>query len=145
MKPLFTRPRQSQTGQVTCILNGSPGENPDDCTTHEHEAILGGRTCPVKPQGFSRRLHNQPLTLTYDIEHPGEPEAGLRAYSEQVTVTVDSGDPGGSPDEFQEHIQQSLSDWFDGAAVGLRPAGLRPNVYPTARQGKIVYVTVPED
>lgn len=22
----------------TCILTGAPGENPDDCTTHEHES-----------------------------------------------------------------------------------------------------------
>ena len=25
----------------TCILTGEDGENPDDCTTHGHEAVLG--------------------------------------------------------------------------------------------------------
>jgi hypothetical protein len=94
---------------------------------------------------FTRRLRNQPLTLTFDVEHPGELQAGIRAYSDTVTVTVDSGNPGSSPDEFQEHILQSLSEWFDGAAVGLRPEGLSFPVYPVARDGKIVYVTVPED
>ena len=46
---------------------------------------------------FTHKMMNQPLTLTFDVEHPGERGAGLRAYSEQVTVTVDSGNPGGSP------------------------------------------------
>ena len=93
---------------------------------------------------FTRRLRNEPLTLIFDIEHPGERAAGLRAYSEQVTVTVDSGDPGGVH-EFAEEMQQFLSEWFDGAAVGLRLKNLKLNVFPHAHKGKIVYVTVPED
>jgi hypothetical protein len=119
---------------------------PDDWSEYMgHQRLEDAAFALPKRQGFSRTLRNEPLTLTFDIEHPGELGAGLRPYSEQVTVTVDSGDPGGSPDEFQEHIQQSLSDWFDGAAVGLRPKNLRPNRYPTALKGKIVYVSVPED
>ena len=94
---------------------------------------------------FTRRLRNQPLVLTFDVEHPGKLQAGLRAYSDRVTVTVESGDPGGSPDEFREVIQESLSQWFDGAAVGLRPANLPKNAYPVARKGRIEYVTIPED
>jgi hypothetical protein len=94
---------------------------------------------------FTRRLRNEPLTLTFDVEHPGELQAGIRAYSDTVTVTVDSGDPGGSPDEFTEEMQRFLLAWFDGAAVGLRPANLKPNRYPMAKDGKIVYVSVPED
>ena len=106
-------------------------------------------------QDFTRRLRNQPLTLTYDVEHPGAVMSSLRCgqvvkravggYSDRVTVTVDSGDPGGSLDEFQEEMQKFLSEWFDGAAVGLRPKNIKPNVYPTAHKGKIVYVSVPED
>jgi hypothetical protein len=94
---------------------------------------------------FTRRLRNEPLTLTFDIQHPGELQAGLRAYSERVTVTVDSGDAGGEPGEFETFIQESLSQWFDGAAVGLRPANLPKNAYPMARKGQIEYVTIPED
>ena len=25
---------------VTCLITGADGENPDDCTTHEHEQII---------------------------------------------------------------------------------------------------------
>jgi len=98
-----------------------------------------------KAHRTQRRLRNEPLALTFDVEHPGELQAGLRAYSDTVTVTVDSGDPGGSPDEFTEEMQKFLLGWFDGAAVGLRPANLPKNAYPVARKGKIEYVTIPED
>ena len=103
---------------------------------------------------FTRRLRNQPLTLTFDVEHPGELQAGIRAYSDRVTVTVDSGDPGGQRAtnlreetswEFAEEMQRFLLAWFDGAAVGLRPANLPKNAYPVARKGQIEYMTVPED
>ena len=104
---------------------------------------------------FTRRLRNEPMTLTFDVEHPGDVMQSLRCgtvtrrqeggYSDRVTVTVDSGDPGGDPGEFETFIQESLSQWFDGAAVGLRPANLPKNAYPVARKGRIEYVTVPED
>ena len=94
---------------------------------------------------FTRRLRNQPMTITYDVIHPSELGAGLRGYEEIVTVTVDSGDPGGSPNEFAEEMQKFLAEWFDGAAVGLRPKNIKPNVYPTAHKGQIIYVSVPED
>ena len=110
---------------------------------------------------FTRRLRNQPLTLTFDVEHPGDVIQSLRrgtvtrrlegGYSDRVTVTVDSGDPGGypgepyEPSEFESYIYKAISEWFDGAAVGLRPANLPKNAYPTARNGQIEYVTVPED
>ena len=117
----------------------------------EKERVFGtcGGKCGEKPciewNKAHRRLRNQPLTLTFDVEHPGELQAGLRAYSDRVTVTVDSGDPGGDPGEFETFIQESLSQWFDGAAIGLRPANLPANRYPMANKGKIVYVSVPED
>jgi hypothetical protein len=104
---------------------------------------------------FTRRLRNEPMTLTFDVEHPGDVMQSLRCgtvtrrqeggYSDRVTVTVDSGDPGGDPGEFETFIQESLSQWFDGAAVGLRPANLPKNAYPVARKGRIEYGTVPED
>jgi len=103
---------------------------------------------------FTRRLRNEPLTLTFDVEHPGELQAGIRAYSDRVTVIVDSGDPGGQRAtnlreetswEFAEEMQRFLLAWFDGAAVGLRPANLPKNAYPVTRKGQIEYMTVPED
>ena len=113
---------------------------------------------------FTRRLRNQPLTLTFDVEHPGDVIQSLRCgtvtrrqeggYSDRVTVTVDSGDPGGQRAtnlreetswEFAEEMQRFLLAWFDGAAVGLRPANLPKNAYPVTRKGQIEYMTVPED
>jgi hypothetical protein len=122
--------------------------------------------CHILPpiQAFTRRLRNEPLTLTFDVEHPGDVIQSLRCgtvtrrleggYSDRVTVTVDSGDPGGQRAtnlreetswEFAEEMQRFLSQWFDGAAVGLRPANLPKNAYPVARHGQIEYMTVPEN
>ena len=110
----------------------------------ESDRIAEGLSTSGKPR-FTRRLRNQPMTITYDVIHPSELGAGLRGYEEIVTVTVDSGDPGGSPNEFAEEMQKFLAEWFDGAAVGIRPTKLPVKTYPVARGGKIVYVTIPED
>ena len=69
---------------------------------------------------------NHPLTLTFEVEHPGELASGMRGYSEKVTVIVDSGDPGGEPGEFRKLIQQSLSEWFKGANITLTGFGNAP-------------------
>ena len=126
----------------------------------EKERVFGtcGGKCGEKPciewNKAHRRLRNEPLTLTFDVEHPGELQAGIRAYSDRVTVIVDSGDPGGQRAtnlreetswEFAEEMQRFLLAWFDGAAVGLRPANLPKNAYPVTRKGQIEYMTVPED
>ena len=60
----------------------------------------------------------------YRIEHSGDYAAGLRAYSEEVTIIVASGDPGGGEsgeDSFQEFMRRSLEEWFDGARVQHLP------------------------
>ncbi len=33
----FSEPEDAEPDPQTCILTGAPGENPDDCTTHDHE------------------------------------------------------------------------------------------------------------
>lgn len=53
----------------------------------------------------------------FHIEFSGELSAGLRPYSDDVLVIVNSGDPGGEPGEFLEFLRTSLREWFDGAAV----------------------------
>jgi hypothetical protein len=141
-----------------------------DALEIEKERVFGtcGGKCGEKPciewNKAHRRLRNEPLTLTFDVEHPGDVIQSLRCgtvtrrleggYSDRVTVTVDSGDPGGQRAtnlreetswEFAEEMQRFLSQWFDGAAVGLRPANLPKNAYPVARKGQIEYMTVPED
>ena len=59
-------------------------------------------------------------SYVYDIYVPSEHGAGIRGYSDTVTITIDSGDPGGDetgPDSFKEFMTASLKEWFDGAHV----------------------------
>ena len=59
------------------------------------------------------------MELTFDIYFPGEFAAGLNSYTETVKIAVESGDPGGEPGEFAEHVRKALAEWFDGARVAL--------------------------
>src|ERR1700677_2558174 len=72
---------------------------------------------PVRPQGFTRTLRNEPITVAFDGYHPGELGGGIRGYSDTVTVSVDSGDPGGDKGEMTDFMQQRLIEWFDGSVV----------------------------
>jgi len=55
-----------------------------------------------------------------DVYFPGDLSAGMRAYSEAITIAVDSGDPRGDAGEFERHMMHALADWYDGAQVTLR-------------------------
>ena len=44
----------------------------------------------------------------YEVSHPGED--GLMPYTEEVTITLLSGDPGGEAGEFEQHMQHALRD-----------------------------------
>lgn len=57
------------------------------------------------------------MVLTYDVAHNGDASAGILPYSDAVTVTVASADPGGDPREFAEYVRECLAEWFDGARV----------------------------
>ncbi|MCK5602611.1 hypothetical protein KAR91_12095 [Candidatus Pacearchaeota archaeon] len=65
------------------------------------------------------------MRLKFDVEHPGEPNAGISSYTDTVIVDVESGDPGGDHDEFMEYMQSALSEWFDGAGVGAENITLK--------------------
>lgn len=62
-----------------------------------------------------------PTTYVFQVEHPGEPGAGIIGFTDTVTVTLDSGNPGGDEGEFEEDIRSYLAEWFDGAGVTLVP------------------------
>lgn len=62
----------------------------------------------------------------YEIDSPDELDAGLHGFRDEVTVIVDSGEPGGDPtgeDSFEEYMRQALIEWYDGAGVMLKKAG----------------------
>lgn len=56
-------------------------------------------------------------TYKYYIHQPPEYSAGMVGFDDEVSITVDSGDPGGEEGEFAEFMWQVLSDWYDGATV----------------------------
>ncbi len=61
----------------------------------------------------------------YEIDSPDELDAGLHGFSDEVTVIVDSGEPGGDPtgeDSFEEYMRQALIEWYDGAKVVVKKA-----------------------
>ena len=37
LKRIITRATENALESYVCILTGAEGEDPDDCTTHEHE------------------------------------------------------------------------------------------------------------
>ena len=95
-----------------------------DCASHFPGAactcgVNEGRVKPNRPL-FTRRTRNQPLTVSYEIYHPGKEGAGIRSYSETVTVQVESGDAGGERGEFVAWMQERLMEWFDGAVVSVK-------------------------
>lgn len=58
-------------------------------------------------------------TFIIDIDHPGEPAAGILDYYEEVVVNVRY-DPGGEPGEFESQLQTFLEDWFFDSEVVRR-------------------------
>lgn len=61
----------------------------------------------------------KPMTLQFEVNMPSELAAGLRGFTDTVTVTVESGDPTGEPGEFAQYMRDCLAEWFDGAGVQL--------------------------
>ena len=59
--------------------------------------------------------------ITFDIRHAGEPAAGFGAYTETVTVEVESGVPDHYFAEFVNCIHRALDEWFCGAKITRRP------------------------
>ena len=55
---------------------------------------------------------DEPKVIKFDVYFPGDNSA-----SETITITVESGDPGGDPGEFETFMCVVLSEWFDGAGV----------------------------
>lgn len=56
-------------------------------------------------------------TIAFYVEHRADPSAGFNGYTEIVHVTLDSGDAGGGPGEFEEFMRAALAEWYDGASV----------------------------
>lgn len=64
--------------------------------------------------GFDSSIQSKYI---YKIDHPGERDAGISAFSDTVIVLLESGNPGGEPGDFSEHIKLALKTWYDGAKI----------------------------
>jgi len=53
----------------------------------------------------------------YEVVAPGELGAGIRGFTDSVTVLLESGNPGGDPGDFAGHIRSVLREWYDGAKI----------------------------
>lgn len=58
-----------------------------------------------------------PRTYRFMVDQPAELGAGLRGFTDEIFVVVDSGDPTGDEGDFADFIRQALAEWYDGAAV----------------------------
>ncbi|MDD2869632.1 hypothetical protein [Neomegalonema sp.] len=58
--------------------------------------------------------------MVYDVYVPSEYSAGIRGFTDTVTVIIESGDPGGEKDgeySFVEEMRKFLNEWYDGGKV----------------------------
>ena len=62
----------------------------------------------------------EPLTLEFEIYSPAEPAAGLNGFTDEVAITVKSGNPGGDEGEFTEALKHFISEWYDVAPRNVR-------------------------
>ena len=55
--------------------------------------------------------------ITFDIFQPSDRSAGINQMSDTVHVTIESGDPGGTPGEFEQYLKEALEKWYPDAEV----------------------------
>jgi len=62
--------------------------------------------------------------LRFAINCPGERGAGLRPFTDTVTISIESNDPGGVPGEFAEFMRNALAEWYADASVTVIAPGV---------------------
>lgn len=107
-----------------CIIfeSGDPGGEPGEFETFFSESI--SEWCGFDPEVVARQVNTVDgsdstfkTKCVYEIDDPGEPEAGIEEFADTVTVLLESSDPGGDPGDFVEHIKLALSSWYVGAKI----------------------------
>ncbi len=61
-------------------------------------------------------------TYKFSVECFDDVGAGLRGFTDVVSITVESGDPGGDldgPDSFQAFMRTALCEWYDEGFVAI--------------------------
>lgn len=54
-----------------------------------------------------------PVSFVFDVNVPDDLSAGLHGFSDTLTLTVESGDLGGTEQEFVEYFRSAIAEWFD--------------------------------
>lgn len=58
-----------------------------------------------------------PRTWRFRIESPEDKNAGIFPFTDEISITVDSGDPPGKEGDFVEEFRQFLCDFYDTPSV----------------------------
>lgn len=107
-----------------CVIveSGDPGGEPG-----EFEAFMGeslSEWCGFDPDITAQQVETivgfnpaSQARYCYEVVAPGEPGAGIRGFTDSVTVLLESGNPGGDPGDFKGHLRAALNQWYDGAKV----------------------------
>jgi hypothetical protein len=59
----------------------------------------------------------EPLKLEYVVLWSPELGAGTYGGEENITIIIESGDPGGEPGDFAESLKDFLKNWFDASVI----------------------------
>ena len=139
----------------TCILTGAPGENADDCTTHEHEGEPV--TVDITPEGCktpegAKRVNEAMKTFGEAREEVARLATSLIRNDTIVSMMRSVLEAHGE-DEAIDQLD-SLSDAVE-ARMKAEEAFLRAvagacpmpklKTYPAKINGKVVRVTIPEN
>ena len=69
----------------------------------------------TKTSGTKMKRH----TIHFEVNVPSEYSAGIRGFSDSITVIIGSGDPGGEPEEFAKEMRKFLENWYDGGKITI--------------------------
>ena len=59
------------------------------------------------------------MKIEFEIKPSQDTDAGFLFLGDTITLSVESGFPGGSPGEFEEHMIEALQDWYSGLEVRI--------------------------
>jgi hypothetical protein len=54
--------------------------------------------------------------INFHVDCPSELSAGLLGFTDDIEITVKSGDPGGENGEFEEYMKEAIQEWYDNGA-----------------------------
>lgn len=61
-------------------------------------------------------------TITLYVHTHGDKSVGIFPVDDEITVTIESGDPGGDEGEFEKYLCECVSEWYgEKDSVSLNP------------------------